>query len=420
MKTNRGIRQRIQTAVKFVAVMCVFIGCSADSIQDLALAPNVNAFSILRGVITDTSIRMSQSRVMKSESAIDSSSQTSTAATTTTSSVIDPIEIGQVEILLVTESGQFLQRGSFPLRSDGSIPFQFEEENRDQPLRLRVRKETRDYEIALGKLEKKEFLELPELPLKEAALATRYLEQSHQYRDLRVMETSSFVQTLKKAIVNKVEPLTDELEELAEQIERVGVNEEGILVVHNPGYKPKNYIAPPSKRSWEASLLEPLKRSTPGLDTSTSTNPPVVDLPRKLVNLVQMVQIQEPGKVKLAYQDHYYGPERIVSLSADEFTVKVSFKNSLSLEERLNLLESGELLVEIRETRQRKKISLQDLSAEFQGTRLLEIPVSLREYFLPAQAQVSLYLEHSFPESDPREINLGFFKTTLNYLAEGS
>ncbi|MCJ8345449.1 hypothetical protein MJH12_07910, partial [bacterium] len=86
----------------------ILMGCSDTAIQDTLLSPSVNGYSVVRGVITDNSIRL------------ESRSKLSQSVTTSTGS---SSSIG-VDMALMTDLGIVLQRRSFQQRNqEGNFEF---------------------------------------------------------------------------------------------------------------------------------------------------------------------------------------------------------------------------------------------------------------------------------------------------------
>lgn len=249
-------------------IFVIFVsGCQDSGTRMLTGSTNLNAYTVLQGVVTGESLRHSVQRVSgesvhSSVQRVWKSAAAATSETATVSETATALEtaaaVGDdsgMEVALVTEKGLLLQRKYFTTRDEnGALRYYFEGDFGSEALRLRFYETQRLFEVAIGTPGENKVLELSPIDYQKAALATRYLEQSAMYSSLRKKEPAEFKTYIDAIVQEVVQSLGQDFDQHLENIERVGVNESGVLQVFPTNYLPEAYREPEQSTLWEEGL----------------------------------------------------------------------------------------------------------------------------------------------------------------------
>jgi hypothetical protein len=341
-------------------VFVLFVsGCQDSDAKILGGSADINAYTVLQGVVTGESLRHSVNRT------ISLSSSSLTTDTTDTGFEDSTQAEGGMEVALVTESGLAIQRKYFTARDEnGGIRYHFEGDFGDGPMRLRFYDDQTLFEVAIGTPGSNAVLDLPPIDYKKAALATRYIEQSAAYRDLRGKTPLEFRNYMDSVVQNLVEPLGAEMELHVANIERVGVNETGELQIFTTDYFPDSYRAPQQARAWEGKLGrmignrlsgDEIVSSAPSAPMTGSTSPvavttPVVvprPTPRILVNWLSSIYATDyfSDEETLLYNVNSNWTNENYRSSSGRLYLKFRFKSGFPVEYAADFVEKGWLQI---------------------------------------------------------------------------
>ncbi|MBW7875048.1 MAG: hypothetical protein H3C47_03550 [Candidatus Cloacimonetes bacterium] len=208
-----------------------FYGCNSGTVENLSGVGNLSSLSVIQGLVYSDSLRYSKSLV-----------STGVVTGTTQSSFV------ALDIALQSESGTLIQKKSFATRqADGGYSFSFEGLFPREPIRLVIYDSDQALEIALGTPDQK-VVEVEISDFYAFALATRWLEQTSTYSEIRSL---SFAQ-IKKTLLPLAESLKQAPGELIQNYHRLGVNSSGKLQIMDTTYDPVLYRAPKKKLAWES------------------------------------------------------------------------------------------------------------------------------------------------------------------------
>lgn len=374
-------KQRSNIVFNLFCVITTFvllIGCSDTAIQDTLISPTVNSYSVVRGVITDSSIRL------ESKSKVNQSVANSDQSTTS---------IG-VDMALMTDQGLVLQRRSFQKRNDqGNFEFLFEGEFPNEALRIRVFEIGAFdgvYDIAIGTAASNdESIVLGDY--KEAAIATRYLEQSHSYMELKKQGITSFQDTLKNVISSKVDLIADK-DLFIQNFDRLGVDEQGKLSIFSSDYSPSSKRNPESPTPWEDSIF-----TDPNNEVEEVEEAPVYipTTSKKLINFVY--QALDYKNSKVLYDSRLYHQNKIVQ---NDRTIEMIFRmiRTPLIEQKYYLENNLSLL--IINGNHREEVLLKDLAHRWENQRDLIVELNLNSYIHIASEELGIYLKDALPSQE--------------------
>ncbi|MCO4782130.1 MAG: hypothetical protein KC646_07355 [Candidatus Cloacimonetes bacterium] len=360
-----------------ITVFVVLIGCSDTAIQDTLISPTVNSYSVVRGVITDSSIRLeSKSRVSQSVASAEESTST----------------IG-VDMALMTDQGLILQRRSFQKRNNqGNFEFVFEGEFPKEALRIRVFEVGAFdgvYDIAIGTAASNdESIELGDY--KDAAIATRYLEQTHSYLELKKQGISSFQDTLNQVISKKING-ADDKDLFIQNFERLGVDSQGKLSIFPSNYSPSAKRNPSVPTTWEDKIfedevIEEVVEEAPILIPTSS---------KRLVNFVY--QALDLKDAKVLYDSRAFRQTKIVQRDR---SIEIVFRMIRTpLLEQKSYLDSNLSLL-IVNGNHREQVALKDLPSRWENQRDLIVSLNLNSYIYIASEELGIYLQDALPSQE--------------------
>jgi len=333
----------------------------------------------------------------------------------------DQVLTGTQIALLDDNSQPIREKFFFPSKTDPNlIEFTFVGRFAKQTLRLRVSNTAEDYEIALGTIDEGNAIhDLGSIDVKKEALATRVLEQSHSYRVLKNQDPRTFRDTLHEVFEKRIEPLGN-WTEIASNMKRAGVDENGRLMVFQEGYEPGLYKNPVEERPWEPLLFKPwdihTQPSTP-ITTQSPQNPgelpkplPVYE-PKRLFNFIEHVSTAPPHSSLVLYHsnDRQEPTPRIIT--SPFLHLRLHLQEPPSLEQKRNLEEQGALKVH------RKgeifSLMLQDMELQWiQSDELgLKIPLIWPQFLY--EEEHTLVLEQRLAPTNPLVLPYLFFKASI-------
>ncbi|PCJ21408.1 MAG: hypothetical protein COB02_02125 [Candidatus Cloacimonadota bacterium] len=353
----------------------LLIGCSDTGIQDTLISPSVNGFSVIRGVVTDTSVRL----------------QSISKSTSVSNSNINTASIG-VDMALMTDKGLILQRRSFQKRNnEGNFEFIFEGEFPKEALRIRVYEVSASsdvYDVAIGTASSKD-QSITLKNYKEAALATRYLEQSHSYEDLKTQSVSNFLDTLDDLILKKVHPLENK-DLFIKNLNRLGVDEQGKFTIFPSNYLPSKKRAPNKPTSWEATMFnKEIIIDEPEKEVFT------LKKNKRLVNFIYQALRVDDSKV--LYDSRLFKQKKVIQNSNE---IKVIFRMiRLPKVEQLEYINKNLSLLFIN-ANHRKQVSIKEFSPQWKNTRDLVLTINLNQYIYFASEELGIYLKDALPTQE--------------------
>lgn len=361
-----------------ITVFVVLIGCSDTGIQDTLISPTVNGYSVVRGVITDSSVRLeSKSRILKSVATSEES----------TSSI-------GVDMALMTDQGLVLQRRSFQKRnSQGNFEFLFEGEFPREALRIRVFELGAFdgvYDIAIGTAASDdESITLGDY--KDAAIATRYLEQSHSYKELKKLGITSFQDTLQKVITKNTSQNEDK-DLLIQNFDRLGVDDQGKLAIFSSDYSPSSKRNPSAPKPWEDRIFE-----SQNLEQADEQQAPVYipTTSKRLVNFVHQALDLKDSKV--LYDSRLF---RQKIISQNDRTIEIVFRmiRTPLIEQKTYLDDNLSLL--IINGNHREQVAIKDIDSRWVNQRDLIVQLNLNSYIHIASEELGIYLKDSLPSQE--------------------
>ena len=275
-------------------VSLLWIGCSTEQMRNITGSLPVNSYSVIQGLVSGDSIisRSNSSSLSKiafedgtlvdlrpsstldpkkdysdNNSIIEESLDNSPKITVTDSITIDVHQqeadsdglfTGEPKrVSLVTDAGIILQSLIFDKYTEtGKLLYRFAGDFPEDSIRLRILEEDRILEVAIGRLKNSdEIIDVPELDLVNSALATRMIEQTKQYGTLKNKGISSFVESMNSVIKLRInENPSKNL--LIENINRVGINDEGNFEIYPTSYDPFKHRNPNRAKDWEKQLFD--------------------------------------------------------------------------------------------------------------------------------------------------------------------
>ena len=375
------------------------IGCTTGQVPDLSFLQGESPLTVIQGVVMTDPTQKS----LGSIPGLDSLPQFESVSSQADSGVGSGVEIE-----LITEEGEPLQKDVFEEDSHGAqIPFRFQGNFDEGPLRLRIHQDGIKMDVALGTLVNNgDVIDLPAFNPKKAALATRYLEQTRSYRDLRRQTFEEFHETREEIYRLRIENL-DNLEGLKSDLDQVGVDSEGRLRRYSEEYQPMAHRMPEKRQPWERDLFS-LFLPEPWVASETQTSLPtgVAALPKVLQNRVQSVALIEGSKRVTLYQKG--GPGGVMPFPFPEakFNLQIVFGSDLSLETREYLKRSASL--SITQGQNRSRVPVSDFSPFFPSLRSLELSVEPDQLSLDLGATLVIHIHERLPDVSPGVVYQAF------------
>ncbi len=317
-----------------------FYGCNSGTVENLSGAGNLSSLSVIQGLVYSQSLHHSLSRA-----------STSVVTTTTQTSFV------ALDIALQTEKGSIIQKKSFATRqADGAYSFSFEGLFPNEPLRLVIYDSDQALEIVLGTPNSKVVeVEIPDFYA--FALATRWLEQTNAYTEIRLKNYSQIKKTLQTLADSLGQGTTD----LITNYHRLGVNAQGLLQVMDSQYEPMLYRAPKKKVAWESKLetdspilVQPGSIPPTPKISSVSEQPsaivtatgPVVTYPvMSRTNLLDAAFLKGSSQNTLLYRPWSQLGEQYAKASIVRFEVVIRLNQVIGPEMEAILLQEAQFLV---------------------------------------------------------------------------
>lgn len=399
------IRLKLCTVV--VLYFCLFwLGCGTKQLQNITGSTPVTAYSVIQGLVTGSSILPSRSKVVSynvSQVASESMSFSETE------SFIFGSESAK-RIMLITEDGLILEDSVFDqYTNDGKLQYRFAGEFPKESLRLRIIDADVVYEVAVGSLSPEdEVVKIPDFDIMEAALATRMLEQTSEYKYLKNKKIGSFFESIHSVIEKRIR--THENKQLlVKNIERLGINSVGDFEIYPTNYRPYQHRNPSNPHKWEKDLFstatESIKKASE--ETSQIEKPKNRPISKQLVNWITHVNLVDKDiETNLFnYSNKQVNSTNIFSRQA---TIKIYFTDSLSKEFRDSLIDFAQLKLEL--VGSRRYLFLRDLNPDFINDSTLKLDINLS---MNKEQKTTLFLHHTFPELRPDEVSQAFMKINL-------
>tara|TARA_Y100000589_G_C27178661_1_gene639777 strand:- start:481 stop:1878 length:1398 start_codon:yes stop_codon:yes gene_type:complete len=441
-------------------VSLLWVGCSTEQMRNITGSTPLNAYSVIQGLVTGGSVfsggtKSSLSSIVfeggmhvylessenlnSNEDTADNltlisqpqnfiSSPESSSVFLETSTTMDinkqePDEEGLFAgpdkiISLVTDSGIVLQTSIFNrYTASGKLHYRFAGEFPYQSLRLRIVEGEKVLEVAMGSLsEFDQVVDVPDLDLVNSTLATRMMEQTSEYKTLRHKDISSFMDSMNSIIDSRIDgKLNKNL--LIENINRVGINNEGNFEIYSTNYDPFKYREPNQVKDWEKHLFHPsqeiVSEVEPYENMTKEDIPLDSSINKKLVNWIRLVSIVQPGlnKETQLFRNFDFTPHKPFPLHTTNVTLKIHFNEFLPIEFRDSLIEAGVLKVQNGDNHNNLLIS--DMDPVFQNTNVLELDIDLKLLAQGENKTVFIFLQHTFPNFRHNEIAQAFFKVSL-------
>jgi hypothetical protein len=315
------------TLLVSITSVLFIMGCTDSAVQNNIGGTTADSMSVIRGTVANASAASSLMSLSFSQmSAASTTSTTSqTSVLTTTDSIID--------VALISDDGLEIQRKTFRgTNGNGVVEFQFEGDFDNRPLRLRFFADSRSYEVAIGSVpDGEDLVSLPALDFRMYSLATRYLEQARLYDSLKRQDPEYMLEKLEQVRQARVAPLGDSsVDELLENLDRVGVNDQGVLTVYNTDYYPKAHRDPDSERPFEERIFEPLSEGSSAEETDTSIEPSYPQY-KKRVNWIRQWAMAAESETVL-YECNKLGSAYSTTISTGSLDFVVRFTNVIPSE----------------------------------------------------------------------------------------
>ncbi len=455
---NNSVKLKFRLIIGFVSLL--WIGCSTEQMRNITGSTPLNAYSVIQGLVTGSSVISRETNSSLSSIAFEDGTRVNfnslenpefdekdrdnlklisqiqrNTSTSEDSSILvennisvntnqkEPDEEGLFKgldriISLVTDSGIVLQTGVFNrYTASGKLHYRFAGEFPTESLRLRVLEGENVLELAMGSLsEFDEVVNVPDLDLVNSALATRMIEQTNKYKTLKNKGISSFIESMNSIIEHKIDQsLNKHL--LVENISRVGVNNEGNFEIYATNYDPFKYRQPKQVQDWEKHLFHSTQEITPRgesfentLSDDISTASPIN---KKLVNWVSsvsMTQLKLNKEIQL-FKDLDFSSHSPIALYDSKFKLKIQFKEFLPIEYRDSLINNG--VLKIQKGNRQKSLFISKIKSEFTTFSILELEVDLGPLSKDKNETLFIFLQHTFPKFRINQIAQAFFKFGL-------
>ena len=440
-----------------VLISLLWIGCSTEQMQNVTGSMPVNAYSVVQGLITSGSIisrstEASLSRIVFEDGTLVNLNPSDTFSSSEeysysqqennniifnhdsedslnqqlTNSNIDLDRQGPssdglylgppLNISLVTDLGIVLQTGTFDRYTEtGKLHYRFAGDFPTESIRLRIVQEDKIFEVAMGSLEEtEEVVDVPELDLVNSALATRMMEQTREYKNLRNKGIFSFVESMNSVIQRKIiENPSKSL--LIENINRVGINSEGKFEIYPTSYDPFKHRNPDQAKDWEIGLFHPntdipLQIDSSDLEVEEDSDKKLT-VKKELVNWVKKVTLKQTvmnEEIEL-FKDLDFSPQKILPVNGKTFTLRIYFKESLPVEFRNSVLSEG--ILKIQNGDSQHNLPLIKINSRFQDSQVLELGIEISDLFTETNNRIAfIFLQHTFPDFQTNQIAQAFFK----------
>jgi hypothetical protein len=378
------------------------IGCTTGQIPDLSFLQGETPMSVIQGSVISGS-------TMKSLGSIPGLDSLPTQIEKT--SVSETLSNLGLEIELITDEGELLQKGVFEKDSHSDqVPFRFQGHFNGGPLRLRIHQEGGSMDVALGTIENSgQVIELPPLEPEQAALATRYLEQSRGYRDLRRQTLGEFHETREEVFRLRIANL-DDLETLKSTLDQVGVDSQGRLRRYSEDYTPQAHRLPQKRQPWERDLFSPLlpipwMPSEPPLPSETIVIAPS-PRPKVLQNQIQQVDLLKGSEQFTLY--HKGGPGGVSPFEFPEesFKLQIHFSSDLSQETRQYL--GVRASFQITQGQHRSRLNFSEFGPTFPSLRAIELTLEPDQLSINAYEDLVIYIHERLPSSGVGVVHQAF------------
>ena len=205
---------------------------------------------------------------------------------------------------------------------------------------------------------------------------------------------------------------------LIENINRVGVNNQGKFEIYPTSYDPFMFRSPEQEKNWERYLFYP------NMDVSSEKNSSEdeiiedslnkLPIRKELVNWVRLVTFSQIGinKEIQLFKQLDFSTQKLFPIYDKTFTLKVYFQDSLPLEFRNSILNDG--ILRIQNGGHQSKIFLSKLNPRFSDEKELELDINLSDLVKESDNnRVFIFLQHTFPHFRVDRIAQAFFKVGL-------